>query len=96
MALFDNAYKLGGGLAVGLGVVILAPIVAPVVAEVVKPLVKAAIKGSIVMVHKGRQMVAEAVETLEDLAAEAQAELEQEREAALIPAEAAAEPSQSA
>ena len=45
------------------------------------------------MVHKGRQMVAEAVETLEDLAAEAQAELEQEQQAALMPAPGAADQS---
>lgn len=91
MGLYDNAFKLGGGLAVGIGVLVLAPIIAPVVAEVVKPVVKAAIKGGIVMVHKGRQMVAEAVETLEDLAAEAQAELEQEQQGALMPAQDAAD-----
>ena len=75
MGLFDNGFKLGTGLAVGIGTVFLAPVIVPVVGQIAKPMVKATIKGGLLLAHKGRQMIAEAVETVEDLAAEAKAEL---------------------
>ena len=75
MALFDNGFKLGGSLVVGAGVVLLAPIVVPVVASVMKPIAKAAIKGGLLAYGKIKESVAETMETVEDLAVEAKAEL---------------------
>jgi len=79
MALFDNGFKIGAGLAIGLGAILLAPAMAPAVAAVVRPLAKASIKGSILLFEKAREFIAEARESVEDLAAEAHAELVQEK-----------------
>ncbi len=79
MALLDNGLKIGTGLAIGLGVLILAPAVAPAVAAVVKPLAKASIKSCILLFEKTQELIAEAKESVEDLAAEAHAELVQEK-----------------
>ncbi|GLI34666.1 DUF5132 domain-containing protein [Desulforhabdus amnigena] len=81
MALFDNGLKMGTGIAVGIGALILAPVVLPVVGSVVKPLLKATIKGGIILFEKGREAIAETAEVLEDIAAEAKAELIKEQTA---------------
>ena len=70
-----------GTLAVGAGIVLLAPIVVPVVAGIIKPLAKNAIKGSLLMYEKAKVATAEAVESVEDLAAEAKAEIAESTEA---------------
>lgn len=80
MALLDDLMDgLGGsiatGLAIGVGATILSPVVIPIAANVVKPLAKAAIKSGILIYEKGREMVAEAGEVVEDIIAEAKAEL---------------------
>jgi hypothetical protein len=75
MALFDNGFKMGGSLVVGAGVVLLAPIVVSVVASVLKPIAKAAIKGGLLAYGKAKESIAETMETVEDLAVEAKAEL---------------------
>ncbi len=62
-------------LAIGAGVVMLAPVVLPVVGSIVKPVVKAAIKGALVTVEGAKVAVAEAKESLEDITAEAKAEI---------------------
>ena len=74
MALLENGFKLGTGVAVGIGAVILAPVILPAIVAAVKPLMIAGIKGGIILYHKTSEMVAEAAETLEDLVAEAKAE----------------------
>jgi hypothetical protein len=79
MALFDNGMKLGTGVAIGIGALILAPTVIPAVAAIVKPLAKATIKGGLILIEKGKEIAAETKEVLEDLAAEAKAELTQEQ-----------------
>ena len=79
MALLDNGIKLGTGVAIGLGALILAPTIIPIVGAIVKPLAKAAIKGGIVLVDKSKELIAETMEVLEDLTAEAKAELSQEQ-----------------
>jgi hypothetical protein len=79
MALFDNGMKLGTGIAIGIGALILAPTVIPAVAAIVKPLAKATIKGGLILIEKGKEIAAETKEVLEDLAAEAKAELTQEQ-----------------
>jgi len=80
MGLFNNGFGLGTGLAIGIGVIILAPVVIPVVAAVAKPLIKAGIKGGLLLVEKGKELVAETQEMIEDLTAEVKAELHQEHE----------------
>jgi hypothetical protein len=80
MGLFDNGFRLGTGLAIGIGALILAPLVVPVIASVAKPLVKAGIKGGYMLFAKTQEMLAETREVIEDLAAEAKAELAMEHE----------------
>lgn len=78
MAFWNNGIKLGTGLAIGVGALILAPTVVPAVAAILKPLAKAAIKSGFIVYEKGKEVLAETREVLEDLAAEARAELSQE------------------
>jgi len=82
MGMLDNITKIGWGpgLAIGLASVVLAPVVIPLVGGLVKPVIKGAIKGGIVLYNKSRTAAAETYETLEDLAAEARAELSQTSE----------------
>ena len=81
MPLFENGVKIGTGLAIGIGVLILAPVVAPALAAVVRPIAKASIKSGMILFERAVELIAEAKESVEDLAAEAQAELTQERQA---------------
>ena len=67
--------EFGGAMIIGAGVVLLAPVVVPIVASVMKPLAKAIIKGGIIAYEGAMVAVAEAKETVEDIAAEAKAEL---------------------
>lgn len=64
-----------GSLAVGAGIVLLAPVVIPVVGSVLKPLTKAVIKGGLLAYEGAKLSIAETKETLEDIAAEAKAEI---------------------
>lgn len=59
----------------GIAAIILLPVLVPVAGKVAKPLAKATIKGGIVLYEKGKGVLAEVGETLEDLVAEAKAEL---------------------
>jgi hypothetical protein len=59
----------------GIAAIVLLPVAIPVVAGVGKPLAKAVIKGGILLYEKGKGVIAEAGESLEDLVAEAKAEL---------------------
>lgn len=68
-------------LAIGAGVVVLAPIVLPLVGSVAKPLFKAVIKGALVTYEGARVALAETKEALEDITAEAKAEIAQSNEA---------------
>jgi hypothetical protein len=81
MGLFSNGFKVGTGLAIGIGALILLPIAAPVLAAAAKPLVRAGLKRGMILFHKGREAIAEASEALEDLAVEARTELAKEQEA---------------
>lgn len=78
MAIWNNGVKLGTGLAIGVGALILAPTVVPAVAAILKPLAKAGIKSGFIAYEKGREVLAETREVIEDLAAEVKAELSQE------------------
>ena len=64
-----------GNLAIGAGVVLLAPVVLPIVGSVAKPLVKGIIKGALVTYEGARVALAETKESLEDITAEARAEI---------------------
>lgn len=59
----------------GIAAIVLLPVLVPVVAGVGKPLAKATIKGGIVLYEKGKGVIAEVGETLEDIVASAKAEL---------------------
>ena len=62
----------------GIAAIVLLPILVPVAAgKVGKPLAKATIKGGIILYKKGKGVIAEVGENLEDIVAEAKAELAQ-------------------
>jgi len=92
MALFDNGLRIGTPVLIGIGALILAPVIIPVVGSAVKPLAKATIKSGLVVIQKGRELISEAAEALEDIAAEVKAELIAERASAA----AGAQPDESA
>jgi hypothetical protein len=64
----------------GIAVIVLLPVIVPVVGKVAKPVAKAAIKGGIVLYEKGKGVMTEVGETLEDIIAEAKAEIAEDRE----------------
>jgi hypothetical protein len=74
---FENLFEELGtpGIIAGVGAIIAAPFVIPVL----KPVAKAAIKGGIVAYEKSKAVLSETGELLEDLVAEAKAELEESR-----------------
>lgn len=73
--------EVAEGLGVpGIAAIVLLPILVPVAGKVMKPVAKAAIKGGIVLYEKGKGVIAEVGESLEDIIAEAKAELSTERE----------------
>jgi Protein of unknown function (DUF5132) len=78
MAILDELLesKVVTGLAVVIGAAILAPVIVPIVTGVLRPVTKSVIKGGILLYEKGRETGAELTETLEDLVAEAKAEME--------------------
>lgn len=68
--------EIAEGLGVpGIAAIVLLPVLVPVAAGVGKPVAKAMIKGGIVLYEKGKGVVAQVGETLEELVAEAKAEL---------------------
>ncbi len=77
MAIFENGLKgnILSGLAIGIGAAIIAPVIVPIAASIVKPLAKAVIKGGIMLYEKGKETVAEVSEMVEDVVAEAKAEM---------------------
>jgi hypothetical protein len=79
MAFTDEFVKNGAakGLIIGIGVAVLAPVLLPTLARLGRPVVRAMIKGGMVAYEKGRETAAELGEVVEDLVAEARAEMEQ-------------------
>ncbi len=65
----------------GIAAIVLLPVFVPVVAGVGKPVAKAAIKGGILLYEKGKGVIAEVGESLEDIMAEAKAELAEQHAA---------------
>ncbi len=84
--IFKNDAARGAALGVGAALVAIAAIPAIVIAT--RPLARIALKSSILLLEKGREVMAEAGEHLEDLVAEVKAEIAAEQE---IFVEAAAE-----
>ena len=76
----DFIEDVPSGWVVGIGAIMLAPVVAPVLAKAGKPLVKTAIKRGLRLYEQSKGAIAEAGEVFEDLVAEAQAELADERQ----------------
>jgi hypothetical protein len=78
MAILDELLesKAVTGLALVIGAAILAPVIVPIVTGVLRPVTKSVIKGGILLYEKGRETGAELAEELEDLVAEAKAEME--------------------
>jgi hypothetical protein len=76
MALFEESLGgvIAGAVVVG-AVSLAAPIVLPVLVNVGRPLIKNAIKGAILAFGRGQELFGEMSETLEDLTAEARAEM---------------------
>ena len=75
MALIEDGLKMGTPVLVGIGAILLAPVVLPVVGSALKPLIKATVKSGLLLAQKGRELVSEALESLEDITAEVKAEL---------------------
>lgn len=70
------------GIAIGLGAAVLATAVLPALPAIVRasrPTARAAIKSGLVLLEKGREVMAEASEEFEDMMAEVKAELRAER-----------------
>ena len=73
------------GIAIGIGVTVLAAAVIPLLpalARTARPTLRAAIKSGILLAEKGRELMAETNEQLEDIFAEAKDELLRESETA--------------
>ncbi|MGZ5075775.1 MAG: DUF5132 domain-containing protein [Methylobacter sp.] len=81
----DDLTKSGTplGIAIGVGATVLATTIIPALpalARTARPAIRAAIKSGILLAEKGRELAAETNEQLEDIFAEAKAELLSERE----------------
>jgi hypothetical protein len=63
----------------GITAIVLLPVLIPVAKGIARPLAKASIKGGIVLYEKGKGVIAEVGETLEDIMAEVKAELAEEQ-----------------
>lgn len=89
MALFNR--DVATGLAIGLGAALLAPAALALLGGAGRPAARAAVKAGLLAYEKGLDTFAELGETVEDLLAEAQAEIEAEREEPTATAAAEAE-----
>ena len=76
MPRFDDVTR---GVTIGIGIAILIPVALKTLAPVLRPVVRSAVKGSVRAVEKGREILAETSEKVEDLVAETQAEMRAER-----------------
>lgn len=74
------------GLAIGIGAAILVPVILPAVAALARPIARAAIKTGIIFYEKGREAIAEMGEVVEDLVAEARADIEESHVAGMAAA----------
>lgn len=75
VALFDNGFKIGTPMLLGVGAMLLAPVIIPPAGSILKPLVKATVKSGLLLVQRGRDLIAETAEAFEDITAEIRTEL---------------------
>ncbi|MCX7102818.1 MAG: DUF5132 domain-containing protein [Methylobacter sp.] len=80
MIKLDDFLKAGTpmGIAIGIGATVLATAVIPVLpvlAKAARPMARAAIKSGLLLAERGRELIAEVSEELEDVFAETKAEL---------------------
>ncbi|HKJ89254.1 MAG TPA: DUF5132 domain-containing protein [Gammaproteobacteria bacterium] len=67
------------GLVIGLGTAFVAPVAVSALSGLGRPMARAALKSGLVFYDKGRETLAEMGEVVDDLVAEARAELEEDR-----------------
>lgn len=67
-------------VAIGAGVVLLAPAAVSLIGTLMRPIAKAAIKSGLMVYDKSREIAEETKESIEDLTAEARAEIAEHRE----------------
>lgn len=77
-------FSMTTNIAIGIGVSFLVPLAARMLSGAGKPLLKEGVKGGLYVYDRGRSMLAEARESLEDVSAEAKSELSQSKQ---LPAE---------
>lgn len=75
MALFEDIFKGGGGIVMGLAVGLGAAVVAPILLPALRPIAKSILKAGLVAYDQGRVALAELNEHTGDILAEARAEL---------------------
>lgn len=85
MPKLDDYIKNGTplGVAIGLGAAALATVIVPALPALVrasKPTARAAVKSGLILLERGREVMAEASEELDDMLAEVKAELQKERQ----------------
>ncbi len=83
MIKIDDFLKPGTpmGIAIGIGSTVLATVIIPalpVLAKAARPMAKAALKSGLLLAERGRELIAEVSEELEDVLAETKAELMRE------------------
>jgi hypothetical protein len=92
MALFKG--DTAKGVMIGVGLALTAPLLLAALSGFARPAARAAVKASLLVYEKGMETAVEFGELVEDLLAEAEAEIESERAAAdTPPTETATEPS---
>ncbi|MDD5033144.1 MAG: DUF5132 domain-containing protein [Methylococcaceae bacterium] len=70
---------LARGIALGVGAALVAAAAIPVIVTATRPLARVALKSGILLLEKGREVMAEAGENFEDLVAEVKAEMAEQR-----------------
>ncbi len=89
MIKIDDFLKTGTpmGIAIGIGATVFATAVIPalpVLAKAARPMARAAIKSGLLLAERGRELIAEVSEELEDVLAETKAELLRENTASEV------------
>lgn len=81
MALMEEVGERGLALPIGIGLVVAAISAGPKLIKAGRPLMKSAIKGYLAVQAKGKEMMAESSEKMQDLYAEAKHEYDEEMKA---------------
>lgn len=81
MALMEEVSERGLALPIGIGLVVAAISAGPKLIKAGRPIMKSAIKGYLAIQAKGKEMMAESSEKMQDLYAEAKHEYDEEMKA---------------